>query len=262
MRSLLTGYAGAFNRRHKRVGHLFQNRYKSIVVEAEAYLLELVRYVHLNPLRATVVPDLHRLGRYPWTGHSALLGPVPRPWQDTQTILHQFGPTLTRARVAYRAFVAAGAPRGHRPEFQGGGLLRSQGGWAAVAALRRGREAYRGDERILGSTDFVEAMRQAVQRAEPGRGLRMSLSALVARICRETGIAPATLQQGSRRASVARAREGIAYLAIDRYGYPAVALREYLGVGAPSIVKAAQRGRAAHTHWDPLLGQEREHRRQ
>ena len=79
MRSLLTGYAGAFNRRHHRVGHLFQNRYKSIVVEAEPYLLELVRYLHLNPLRAQVVPDLQRLDRYPWTGHSALLGTVPRP---------------------------------------------------------------------------------------------------------------------------------------------------------------------------------------
>jgi len=262
MRSLLTGYAGAFNRRHKRVGHLFQNRYKSIVVEAESYLLELVRYLHLNPLRANVVPDLRRLGQYPWTGHSALLGTVPRPWQDTRTILSQFGPTPARARVAYRAFVAAGVLRGHRPEFQGGGLLRSQGGWAAVAALRRGREAYCGDERILGSTDFVEAMRQAVQRAEPGRAPRRSLPALVARICRATGIAPAALRQGNRRASVARAREGIAYLAIEGYGYPGVALREWLGVGAPSIVKAAQRGRAAHTQWDPLLVQERKRARQ
>jgi REP element-mobilizing transposase RayT len=65
MRSLLTGYAGAFNRRHRRSGHLFQNRYKSVVVEAEAYLLELVRYLHLNPLRAGVVPHLRALARYP-----------------------------------------------------------------------------------------------------------------------------------------------------------------------------------------------------
>ena len=141
MRSLLTGYAGAFNRRHTRVGHLFQNRYKSIVVEAEAYLLELVRYLHLNPLRAKVLPDLRALDRFPWTGHSALLGTVPRPWQDTATILRQFGPTRRRAMPAYRTFVAAGIPHGRRAELQGGGLLRSQSGWAAVTALRRGREA-------------------------------------------------------------------------------------------------------------------------
>ena len=89
MRSLLTGYAGAFNRRHKRVGHLFQNRYKSIVVEEEPYLLELVRYLHLNPLRAGTVSSLPALDRYPWTGHSALLGTVPRPWQATGPILAQ-----------------------------------------------------------------------------------------------------------------------------------------------------------------------------
>ncbi|MCX5733495.1 MAG: transposase, partial [candidate division NC10 bacterium] len=100
MRSLLTGYAGTFNRRHTRVGHLFQNRYKSIVVEAEVYLLELVRYLHLNPLRANVVPSLHALARYPWTGHAALLGTVPRPWQETQAILTQFGPPLPRGRHA------------------------------------------------------------------------------------------------------------------------------------------------------------------
>src|SRR5574341_2363769 len=70
MRSLLTGYAGTFNRRHKRKGHLFQNRYKSIVVEEDAYLLELTRYIHLNPLRAGIVPSVKVLDRYPWTGHS------------------------------------------------------------------------------------------------------------------------------------------------------------------------------------------------
>src|SRR5512136_1292480 len=154
MRRLLTGYAGAFNRRHHRTGHLFQNRYKSIVVEAEPYLLELLRYLQLNPLRATGVPDLRALDRYPWTGHSALLGRVPRSWQDTATILRQFGASPTRARRAYHAFVAAEIPQGRRPEFQGGGLRRSLGGWQAVAALRRGREAYLGDERILGRSAF------------------------------------------------------------------------------------------------------------
>ena len=90
MRRLLTGYAGAFNRRHRRHGYLFQNRYKSIVVEEEPYLLELVRYLHVNPLRATVVSDLRALARDPWTGHSALVGTVARPWHATQTILAPF----------------------------------------------------------------------------------------------------------------------------------------------------------------------------
>jgi len=102
LRSLLTGYAGAFNRRHHRVGHLFQNRYKSIVVVEEPYLLELVRYLRLNPLRATGVRDLRAQARYPWTGHRALVGPVARPRQATQTILAPCGPPAARARRARR----------------------------------------------------------------------------------------------------------------------------------------------------------------
>jgi hypothetical protein len=163
---------GTFNRRHKRVGHLFQNRYKSILVEEEPYLLELVRYLHLNPLRAQAVPDLRTLDRYPWTGHRALLGRIPRPWQDTTTILAQFGRAAARARRAYRAFVAAGIPQGRRPELQGGGLLRSVGGWQAVAALRRGREAYLGDERILGSSEFVARIQRTLEPAATGSAAR------------------------------------------------------------------------------------------
>jgi REP element-mobilizing transposase RayT len=252
MRSLLTGYAGAFNRRHKRAGHLFQNRYKSIVVEEEPYLLELVRYLHLNPLRATLLPDLRALDRYRWTGHSALMGAVPRPWQDTATILAQFGSTVPRAKKAYRTFVAAGLPRGRRPELQGGGLRRSLGGWAAVAALRRGREAYTGDERVLGGSDFVEQLRREMQGAAQPRASRVSLPDLVARVCRAAGTRPEALQQGSRRASVARAREGIAYLAVEVGGYSGASLRSLLGVGGPSICKAAQRGRADRKRWEAL----------
>src|SRR5574337_291505 len=71
MRRLLTGYAIGFNRRHRRHGHLFQNRYRSIVVEEEPYLLGLTRYIHLNPCRAGLVRELDQLDRYPWTGDSA-----------------------------------------------------------------------------------------------------------------------------------------------------------------------------------------------
>src|SRR4030043_718168 len=72
MRQLLTGDVVNFNRRHKRYGHLFQNRYKSILCEEDTYLLELTRYIHLNPLRARLIEDMKGLDRYPYGGHSAL----------------------------------------------------------------------------------------------------------------------------------------------------------------------------------------------
>ena len=73
MRRLMTGYAVTFNLRHRRAGHLFQNRYKSVVCEEDPYLLELIRYIHLNPLRAKLVQDMNGLDKYPWAGHSAIL---------------------------------------------------------------------------------------------------------------------------------------------------------------------------------------------
>jgi REP element-mobilizing transposase RayT len=253
MRSLLTGYAGAFNRRHKRVGHLFQNRYKSVVVEAEPYLLELVRYLHLNSLRARVVPDLRALDRYPWAGHSALLGTVPRPWQATGEVLGQFARESRRARRAYRDFVKAGLPQGRRPDLQGGGLVRSLGGWAAVAALRRGREAYLGDERVLGSSDFVERLRQTVEdRRRPG-ARALPLDTLVARVCRRVGIAAAQLQTGSRRAAVTQARDGIAYLWVEVLGHPGRPLAPVLGVRPQAVYQAVTRGRQGRARWEQLL---------
>jgi len=254
MRSLLTGYAGAFNRRHKRVGHLFQNRYKSIVVQEEPYLLELVRYLHLNPLRAKVVADLRKLDRYPWTGHSALLGTVPRPWQATEEILGRFARAPRAARRAYREFVAAGLPQGRRPELQGGGLLRSHGGWVAVAALRRGREAYLGDERVLGGSAFVAQLRRRVEHAVRAAPRRLTLDTLVARVCRQVGVLPGQLGEGSRRSAVSRARDGIAYLWVEFLGHPGRPLAPVLGVRPQAIYQAVARGREARAAWERLLG--------
>lgn len=91
MRRLLTGYAVSFNLRHQRSGHLFQNRYKSIVCEKDSYLLELVRYIHLNAIRAGLVKDLRELNRYRWSGHSVLMGYEQRDWQAKKEVLSHFG---------------------------------------------------------------------------------------------------------------------------------------------------------------------------
>jgi len=82
MKKLLTGYVVNFNLRHKRYGHLFQNRYKSIICEEDPYLLELTRYIHLNPVRAGMVRNVKQLSAYRWSGHSAIMGRVKREWQD------------------------------------------------------------------------------------------------------------------------------------------------------------------------------------
>jgi REP element-mobilizing transposase RayT len=257
MRSLLTGYAGAFNRRHRRAGHLFQNRYKSIVVEEEPYFLELVRYLHLNPLRAGVVPDLRALDRYPWAGHAVLIGRLAAPWQDTGTVLGRFAPSLAQARSRYRAFVADGVTRGRRPDLQGGGLVRSLGGWEVLQALPRGRERWTSDERILGSGGFVETCLREVERQaariQPKREKSRPLEEVVARVCRAIGVPPEAPARGGRVRAVSRAREGIAYLWVEVLRQPGRPLASHLGISPSSIYKAAQRGRAVAEKWERLL---------
>src|SRR5210317_2051251 len=124
MRRLLTGHAVNFNRRHRRYGHLFQNRYKSIVCQEDRYLKELVRYIHLNLLRAGLVKDIIELSQSPWSGHSALMGKVKREWQKIGYVLSFFGQNRN-CRRNYQQYVQKGVTLGRRPELVGGGLIRS-----------------------------------------------------------------------------------------------------------------------------------------
>jgi putative transposase len=111
MRRLLSGYAASYNRRHRRHGHLFQNRYKSIVCEEDPYFKELVRYIHLNPVRAKLVDSLGKLERYPWCGHGVVLGRRRWDWQDRDYVLSWFGRKEGEAREAYRRFAHSALDR-------------------------------------------------------------------------------------------------------------------------------------------------------
>ena len=112
MRRLLTGYAVWHNRRHARKGHLFQNRYKSIVVEEDPYFLELVRYIHLNPVRARMLGHLSELDRFPYTGHAVIIGHRAYGCQDVDAVLRWFGKRVGEARRGYRSLLRRGSTRG------------------------------------------------------------------------------------------------------------------------------------------------------
>lgn len=201
MRRLLTGYAVWFNRRHQRLGHLFQNRYKSIVCEEDRYLLELVRYIHLNPLRSRVVQCLRELERYRWSGHGVIVGKVQRDWQEKEYVLNQFGRGERQSIRAYRKFMEEGKGLGSRPELVGGGLVRSLGGWSKVLSLRSRGEEIENDSRILGSGDFVQAvMRDAeerIARQVRNRG-RTSIEQIIARMCRESCVSEKEVRSGNQ----------------------------------------------------------------
>jgi putative transposase len=240
MRALMSGYAGYFNRKHKGQGHVFQNRYKSIVCEEETYFLELVRYLHLNPLRSKIVPDMSGLDGYLYSGHSAIVGKVSRPWQDTNDVLGRFSDKRRAAIRLYHEFVGAGVTQGQRPELVGGGLLRSYGGWRGVVELRRGREKYRADERVLGSSSFIEGIvREAEQQAE-GKSRKVSPDTLISRISRDMGISKEALTGGGRNRGVTRARAVLAYIWLRYLGRSGHELGRLLGVSPQSLYTASR----------------------
>jgi len=105
------------NWRQKRNGHFFQGRFKAVLVDGDSYLLELVRYIHLNPVRAGMVETPEG---YPWSGHCAYLGKETLPWLTTDWMLGQFSASAAQANVRYRDFVLDGLGEKHRPEFHGG----------------------------------------------------------------------------------------------------------------------------------------------
>ena len=241
MRRLLTGYAISYNRRHRRWGHLFQNRYKSIICEEDAYFKELVRYIHLNPLRAKLVKNLEKLDRYRWSGHGVLMGKVENEWQDRDYVLKWFGKTESQAKREYRAYVKKGIDQGRRPELVGGGLIRSLGGWSAVKALRRSGDRELSDERILGGGEFVE---QIIKEAEgkircqfPMNELPDKINEFIVKVCQNENVSIEELKAGGRRRQVSKVRAQIAIGLVRTYGVPLAEVARQLGVTTPAVSK-------------------------
>jgi len=233
MRKILTGYVVRFNRRHNRQGHLFQNRYKSIVCEEAPYLLELTRYIHLNPLRAGMVRSIRELERYPWSGHSAIMEMVKRQWQDTEEILRYFGKGKGSVK-RYAAFVEEGIFRGKREELVGGGLLRSVGGWSQVVSMRRRGQGMASDERILGKGEFVERVIGETQRQER-ETLRLrrkapELSELLKEVAKREGLDEEALKRVRRKREVSAALKAFCQEAVQKYGYPGASVARFLGI--------------------------------
>jgi REP-associated tyrosine transposase len=246
MQRLLTGYAVKFNRRHKRHGHLFQNRYKSILCQEDSYLKELVRYIHLNPLRAELVPDFNSLKEYRYAGHSVLMGECNQAWQNTKYILSQFGRKASEARRSYSEFVEKGICDGERPELVGGGLIRSLGGWEAVKAARRSKERIKGDERILGDGYFVnEVLESCGQHLEQryqylARGY--DLYWLVGQVAASLGLKPEIVTRRGRYTDTVEARSVLCYWAVRELGISTLELAKRLGVSQPTISQSVKRG--------------------
>ncbi len=168
MQSLQTGYAVSYNLRHNRTGKLYQNRFKSVLCDKEEYLLQLVRYIHLNPLKAVILDSMRKLDKDRWTTHSVYMKKRNREWINTEEVLLHFGRTEGEARKEYRKFIQAGLETEDTIDFDGGGLIRSLGGYweTRKQQKKKNRRKEAADERILGSGEFVEEVLKANEEKE------------------------------------------------------------------------------------------------
>lgn len=247
MRRLLSGYAGGFNHRHHRSGHLFQNRYKSILCQEDIYLLELVRYIHLNPLRAGIVKTLEELDRYPHCGHGSLMGNNQNDWQESKFVLGLFADRISSARRGYRAFVEKGLNQGKRLDLIGGGLLRSAGGWQAIETMRKAGVHQMSDERMLGDGDFVEdVLSRAKERIQHKYALAakgIGFERLTQWVSVLTEVSPTAMAGPCKERQTVRARRLLCFWAAQELGMPLTDLAGRLGISLPTVSVAVQKGR-------------------
>jgi putative transposase len=244
MRRLLTGYAVVFNLRHNRAGHLFQNRYKSIVCDENPYLLELVRYIHLNPIRARKVGGLDDLDGYPWCGHAELLGKSTRRLLDSEAVLALFSSRKGQARELYKAFLADGVKGDQSQKLSRGGKVLSR----ALNPTLSEDEAF--DDRILGGGRFVE---NALGATERGAASTLSLNGLIRLVEAHFHLDPQELSQPSKERRIVRAKAVISYVGVRRMGIKSVEIAKLLGYSSTAVTHAAARGREIISE-TPTLG--------
>jgi len=237
MKKLLTGYAISYNRKYRRHGHLFQNRYKSILCQ-DTYFKELVRYIHLNPLLAHVT-DIQKLDSYPYTGHSSILDKVTNSWQDVDGVLGLFADKISLARRRYRSFVKKGVNQGKRQDLTVGGLMRSQGGWTATLFQKS-------NERILGDSDFVKRVllksREHMDRKYllPYQGVTIeSVLKIAANLM---NIEPKLVFTLGKERDKVRARSLLCYWSARKLGISMTNLSKQLNMSLSSISLSVKRG--------------------
>lgn len=187
MMSIASRFARHMQRQEPTTGHFFERRYRALLIDADAYFLALVRYIHLNPVRAGLVTDP---ARYAWCGHAAYLGLCHTPWLTTEFALSLLGQELQAARRAYRQFVLSGT------------RVISDGGRDNDIFSRGSTE----DSRVLGSDAFLRSLPQPSLRK-----VDISLDDVIACVCSIHGTDRASLVAPGRSRRLAHIRAIVLY---------------------------------------------------
>jgi len=247
MQKLLTGHAIYFNKKYGRVGHLFQNRYKSILVQADIYLLKLVRYIHINPLKAEIVSDYQMLRSYPWTGHPGLIHPGYYPWQETAQVLNTFSGNKTTKIDKYAQFIEETEEVAYQDgRFSQGSFLLGNKGLVSLNEIKIEEIGEHSQYRVLGDLEFASEIyrKLSVLRNGQVRDRRIEHDTVLkileyAEV--KWKIPRIALISKGRRRSVSRAREFICYTLVNVLGMSFVDSGKILNLSGQGVHAAAER---------------------
>ncbi len=244
MHRLETKYAMYFNKRNERSGHVFQNRFKSLLVEEQQYLLRVVRYVMLNPIEAGIVGSLEELEDYPWTSYPALLGRRRPQLVDVEFTLKLFADPPAVARRELRAWMEAGL----REKDPIAALLEAPPGrptkklQAELCAAMIGER----DSAVVGNDAFIASVlaeARARGAAAPEMAARgWSFESIVVRVCDELGVSLDELRAGRRTAKVSQARSAVAWIGYTRLDLSITEMALSVGVSRQALGKSLSRG--------------------
>ncbi len=237
MRRLLTSYAVYFNKRYKRAGHLFQNRYASALVQSGPYFLELIRYIHLNPVRAGVVSGIDSLTSYRYTGYSALMGRKSTVPLAAADVLLCFANNKRHARLLLKAFMYEGISKEHTGS-DTSSHLKAQ----TIADEVNDSRASMIDKRILGDSSFADEVLRKIEEKRDPVAQETRLKKLIEISALYFGISTHDLCSATKNRRIAKARAATIFCGAKRYLLPPKMLADALGV-KPSTVYAILRTR-------------------
>ena len=170
MQVLLYRYTRRYNQRYRKSGHLFQGRYKAILCDRDNYLMELIRYLHLNPVRAGMARDP---GRYRWSSHEAYIGGKSTSGIAVEDGLKLWGAHRVPAIKAYQQFIRDGLGAGHQEEY---------------SEVK--------DQRYLGDDNFVEAVCRSIDEQEPASPVKITMEEILRELARGTAVKPSEVCLG------------------------------------------------------------------
>jgi len=246
MRKVLTGYVTYFNGRHRRVGHLFQNRYKAILCQEDEYFKKLVSYIHLNPVRAKMIKTPSELARYPWSGHAYILEKRVNDWQNVNEVLGYFGSRKQEAIKRYVHYLKQGWHLGYLKEMVGGGLYRSAGEAYGVNLSRKYGENTQHDSRILGDGNFVGKMlKESHEEWEKKTKLLAdgwNLERLIKKVTKEFNLKKGELQSGRRFRHLSLAKGVVSYFGSEQLGLSLEEIANQLRISRQAVFLLKEKG--------------------